>query len=42
VRDGTPGQAGIEECDDGNRTAGDGYDATCQLEAPDCDDDFDG
>jgi len=41
VRDGTPGQAGIEECDDGNRIAGDGCDATCQLEAPDCGDGFD-
>ncbi len=41
VRDGTPGQAGIEECDDGNLTPGDGCDATCQLEAPDCSDGFD-
>jgi cysteine-rich repeat protein len=42
IREGVPGTPGqIEECDDGNLVAGDGCDASCQLEAPDCDDGFD-
>ncbi|MGH7962352.1 MAG: DUF4215 domain-containing protein, partial [Candidatus Binatia bacterium] len=27
-------QAGVEQCDDGNTTSGDGCSATCQLEGP--------
>jgi cysteine-rich repeat protein len=41
VREGTPGEAGIEECDDGGREPGDGCDVACQREAPDCADGFD-
>lgn len=41
VREGEPADPGEEECDDGNRTAGDGCDASCQLEAPDCSDGVD-
>jgi cysteine-rich repeat protein len=41
VREGDPAGSGEEECDDGNRTPGDGCDDQCQLEAPDCADGFD-
>jgi cysteine-rich repeat protein len=43
VREGDPTQAlgAIEECDDGNQEPGDDCNALCQLENPDCADNFD-
>jgi len=41
VREGALTLAAHEECDDGNRVAGDGCSATCQKELPDCGDGVD-
>lgn len=41
VREGALTEPGHEECDDGNRLAGDGCGATCQSEVADCGDGLD-